>query len=155
MTSDPVRHWRPQCLCHMMEADETTLLGPVNGTFTFKNRPEAAVDKSTVENFSLKYHLNTKTLAANPEVWANTASDANASSQSRQVTLDQVFRLSQSTCDRLTNSLTEWTADSLVGRGHGANCVQHPAASLWHIWQHSIELKFFKHFSKNWCMQII
>lgn len=111
-------------LVSMMEADEKTVLGPVNGKFTFKKRPDGTVDRSTVlcnscskwfsyhgSTSSLKYHLNAKHLAAS-SVLASSAADAKVSDQSCQGTLDQAFRrrMSKSTCDRLTNSITKWIA---------------------------------------------
>lgn len=93
--------------------------------FTFRKKCQnGTVDRSIVlcsfcskeflyhlRTSSLNYHLNTKNLAANLEVQASTASDASASSQPCQATLNQEFKLSQSTCDRLTNSLIKWTVD--------------------------------------------
>ncbi len=61
-------------------ADETALVGPVDGKFSFKKRMDGSVDKSTVvcklcnkkfayhrSTSSLKYHLNAKHVAASVE----------------------------------------------------------------------------------------
>lgn len=111
-----------------MESGEKTLLGPLNGTFTFKKHADGAVDKSVVlcsfchkefsyhrSTSSLKYHLNAKHakyVAVSPGVRASTAPDAGASSQPQQATLDPAFscRLSKSTCDWVTDCLAAWTA---------------------------------------------
>lgn len=113
---------------------------------------------SPLRNFrtsSLKYHLNAKHLAADPEVRASTASDASASNQPRQATLHQAFRckLSESTCDRPTNSLAKWVAMDCrpvsVVEDRGTNCVQISAASLRHICQNLFEFKFLKYFHRK------
>ena len=62
------------------QADETALVGPVDGTFCFKKRTDGSVNKSTVvcklckkefayhrSTSSLKYHLNAKHIAASVE----------------------------------------------------------------------------------------
>ena len=96
MPFDPVRHLR----WNKMEADEKTLLGPVNEKFKFK-LPDGTVDRNTVicnlcsKEFSyhrssstLKYHLNAKRLVASSQVRAATAPEAGASRKPRQDTLD-------------------------------------------------------------------
>ena len=84
-----------------MEADEKTLLGPVNGKFKFKQLRSGTVDRNTVicnlcskefsyngSSLSLKYHLNTKHLVASSQVRAATAPEAGASRQPHQASLD-------------------------------------------------------------------
>lgn len=40
-----------QWLCNMMEMDEKTLLGPMNGTFTLKKHPELFITISVISAF--------------------------------------------------------------------------------------------------------
>ena len=63
------------------EADETALVGPVDGKFCFKKRTDGSLDQSTVvcklcmKEFvchrsisSLRYHLNAKHIAASKKL---------------------------------------------------------------------------------------
>ena len=110
------------------EADETALVGPVDGKFCFKKRTDGSIDKSTVvcklckKEFayhlsisSLRYHLNAKYIAASVSVGASMDVSPTPSTRTHtQPTLNQMTgfrtRITKSTSEKITNSLAHWIA---------------------------------------------
>ena len=105
------------------EADETALVGPVNGKFCFKKRMDGSVDKSMVlsklckKEFayhrsisSLRYHLNAKHIAASVSMGASVDVSPTPSTRTHtQPTLNQMTgfrtRVTKSMSEKITNSL--------------------------------------------------
>ena len=105
-------------------ADETALVGPMDGKFCYKKRRDGSVDKSMVvctlcnkefayhrSTSSLKYHLNAKHIAASVDV---NVSPTLGTRTHTQPTLHQMTglrtRVTESTSEKITNALAHWIA---------------------------------------------
>lgn len=106
------------------EADETALLGPVDGTFSFKKWKDGSIDKSMVvcklcnkefayhrSTSSLKYHLNAKHIAVSVDV---SLTPSKVTRTHTQPTLHQMTgfrtRVTKSTSEKITKGLAHWIA---------------------------------------------
>ncbi|XP_073720988.1 E3 SUMO-protein ligase ZBED1-like [Misgurnus anguillicaudatus] len=104
-------------------ADETALVGLVDGKFSYKKRTDGSVDKSIVickichkifayhrSTSSLKYHLSAKHIAASVDV----SPIPSTSRTHTQPTLHQMTglrtRVTKSTSEKITNGLAHWIA---------------------------------------------
>ncbi|RXN07812.1 zinc finger BED domain-containing 1-like protein [Labeo rohita] len=104
------------------EADETALVGPVDGKFCYKKRMDGSVDKSMVvcklcnkefayhrSTSSLKYHLNAKHIAASVDVSPTATTRTHTQPTLHQMTGLRT-RITKSTSEKITNGLAHWIA---------------------------------------------
>lgn len=101
-----------------------TVLGPLNGKFTFKKNNNGTINKNLVlckickkefsyhrSNSSLTYHLNAKHVEVASSNPSSSAANVSSSDALRQPTLTELsHRMSKSTSERVTNSIARWIA---------------------------------------------